>query len=107
MNHIERYYTDEFFNYKDGFAAGLIDFLIYATTNTDCTNGTLEDDWWSYGYIDAYNYYYNCLIQEGSFDLNNILNTIDILYFNRVADNNINKKEKYPAFILKLVNKNE
>lgn len=99
---IDRYYTDEFFNYKDGFAAGVLDLLLFLTSNIDCTNRSLEDDWWSYGYADAFFHYYTLLVEQGDFDLADVFNDLNSLYFDRILDNNIRNKDNYPAFILKL-----
>ncbi len=99
------FYPDIFYEYKDGFSNGIIDFIINNSSNVNYITG-LENEItiWNLGYIDAYNYYQKELdeIGNGVINLNNLFMIINEFYLQRLSQINELTDEKAVAFSLVL-----
>ena len=62
---IEEMVTDEFFNYRNGFINGK-DRIINDIMTNNFSNIFLEEiNWYSIGFMDGFNYYYDYYVEHG------------------------------------------
>ncbi len=107
MNNI--FFSEEFYEYKDGFANGVVDFIISYNNGTNFIQELEYKSFWDLGYLDAYNYYTKQLAESNDniIEVDNMLNIIIELFIIRSGQINEINKDKFPAFtlILKLNDK--
>ena len=101
---MKRIITEEFDEYSIGFAKGMMDFIILRTKEIDLPVD-LDDDFFSYGYYDAYMYYSEVTKINNTMNLNDIYDVINMCYYKRIRDLNELDGYEIPAFTLLLNNK--
>ena len=97
-------YPDIFYEYKEGFANGIIDLIIKLNNGVDSTSELQYNSFWDLGYSDAYNYYSHQLLESNNkkIELSNIFLIINEFYIKRIEQYNQITKDEIPAFVLLL-----
>ncbi len=95
-------FTEDYYEYKDGFANGLLDLIINSTTNFNFKEDIEYNSLWDLGYIDAYDYYDRKLQENKTLELSNVSHVINEFYIQRIARINEEFEEEIPAFTILL-----
>ena len=101
---MEFVYSKDFNDYKNGFAAGIVDYMIESKGELKINIDFDYPQFWVLGYRDAYNYYYD-LVNDNSdeyIDLNNIGTVVLDMYINLIGQINSITNNDIPVFALGL-----
>lgn len=95
-------FSDDYYEYKDGFANGLLDVIINNTTDLIFSEELDYSSIWDFGYADAYDFYNRQLQENKSLELSNVSYVINEFYIQRIAHINGEFEEEIPAFTILL-----
>lgn len=95
-------FSEDYYEYKEGFANGVIDFIISVNTSITYDTQLNCNNLWDLGYQDAYNYYIQTYLEkrDNKIDLSNISNVINEFYLKRIEQYNELNDDFVTAFTL-------
>ena len=101
---MEFIYSKDFNDYKNGFAAGIVDFIVESKGGLEFNIDFDYPQFWVLGYRDAYSYYYNLVSDNPNevVDLDNIDTIVLEMYISLIGQINSLTGNSIPAFSLVL-----
>lgn len=98
-------FPEDYFMYRDGFASGVVDFIMSGGSNFDNVNNLEYNNLWDFGFFDAYSYCLKQTIIGEKIKLSHMELIIDEFYIRWVGDYNKLYDKEIPAYTLILNNK--